>query len=73
MIYMVEVCIGLILINQLVMNQHFSTQGVLERGGFKWEDINNEGSSFCYGKGLERNMENFYDSIKLLSIIILMH
>ncbi len=46
----------------------FHTRGFWERGGFKWEDINNEGSSFCYGKGLERNMDNFYDSIKLLSI-----
>tara|TARA_Y100001935_G_C17310906_1_gene516096 strand:- start:2878 stop:3993 length:1116 start_codon:yes stop_codon:yes gene_type:complete len=46
----------------------FHTRGFWERGGFKWEDINNEGSSFCYGKGMERSMDNFYDSIKLLSI-----
>ena len=46
----------------------FHTRKFWERGGFKWEDINNEGSSFCYGKGMERCMDNFYDSIKLLSI-----
>lgn len=46
----------------------FHTRKFWERGGFKWEDINNEGSSFCYGKGLERCMDNFYDTIKLLSI-----
>tara|TARA_Y100000996_G_scaffold355661_1_gene296255 strand:- start:43 stop:1158 length:1116 start_codon:yes stop_codon:yes gene_type:complete len=46
----------------------FHTRGFWEKGGFKWEDINSEGSSFCYGKGLERVMDNFYDSIKLLSI-----
>ena len=46
----------------------FHSREFWNRGGFKWEDINNEGSSFCYGKGLERSMDNFYDSIKLLSI-----
>ena len=46
----------------------FHTREFWKKGGFKWEDINNEGSSFCYGKGLERPMDNFYDSIKLLSI-----
>ena len=46
----------------------FHSRKFWERGGFKWEDINNEGSLFCYGKGLERCMDNFYDSIKLLSI-----
>lgn len=46
----------------------FHTRKFWKEGGFKWEDINNEGSSFCYGRGLERKMDNFYDSIKLLSI-----
>lgn len=46
----------------------FHTREFWKRGGFKWEDINKEGSSFCYGKGMERSMDNFYDSIKLLSI-----
>jgi hypothetical protein len=46
----------------------FHTRKFWERGGFKWSDINNEGTSFCYGKGLERSMDNFYDSVKLLSI-----
>lgn len=46
----------------------FHTKNFWKKGGFKWEDISNESSSFCYGKGLERKMDNFYDSIKLLSI-----
>ena len=46
----------------------FYTRDFWEQGGFKWEDIRNEGSSFCFGKGLERSMDNFYDCIKLLSI-----
>lgn len=46
----------------------FHTKDFWNRGGFKWEDINNEASSFYYGKGLERKLENYYDSIKILSI-----
>ena len=46
----------------------FHTRKFWERGGFEWSDINSEGTAFCYGKGLERVMDNFYDSIKLLSI-----
>ena len=46
----------------------FHTRGFWERGGFKWNDISSEAVSFYYGKGLERVMDNFYDTIKLLSI-----
>ena len=38
------------------------------KGGFKWEDIVSEALSFYYGKGLDRAMENFYDTVKLLSL-----
>lgn len=46
----------------------FHTRSFWEKGGFNWSDIDSEAVSFYYGKGLERVMENFYDSIKLLSI-----
>ncbi|MBE17961.1 MAG: hypothetical protein CMH79_04280 [Nitrospinae bacterium] len=46
----------------------FHTRGFWEKGGFKWEDIQNEAFSFYYGKGLERSMDNYYDSIKIISI-----
>lgn len=46
----------------------FHTKSFWERGGFKWSDIHSEAVSFYYGKGLERVMDNFYDTIKLLSI-----
>ncbi len=46
----------------------FHTRSFWERSGFKWNDIHSEAVSFYYGKGLERVMDNFYDSIKLLSI-----
>lgn len=46
----------------------FHTRSFWEKGGFKWNDIESEAVSFYYGKGLERVMDNFYDTIKLLSI-----
>ena len=46
----------------------FHTKEFWNKGGFKWEDIVSEAVSFYYGKGLERAMDNFYDTIKLLSL-----
>lgn len=46
----------------------FHTRDFWKRGGFKWSDIDNEAYNFHYNKGLDRNMENYYDSIKILSI-----
>uniref|UniRef100_A0A6C0L2V0 Glycosyltransferase 2-like domain-containing protein n=1 Tax=viral metagenome TaxID=1070528 RepID=A0A6C0L2V0_9ZZZZ len=46
----------------------FHTKDFWKKGGFHWEDIVSEAISFYYGKGLDRPMENFYDTIKLLSI-----
>lgn len=46
----------------------FHTRKFWEKNGFKWTDIYSEAVSFYYGKGLERCMDNFYDTIKLLSI-----
>ena len=46
----------------------FHTKSFWEKSGFKWNDVYSEAVSFYYGKGLERCMDNFYDTIKLLSI-----
>lgn len=46
----------------------FHTKEFWKRGGFKWSDIDNEAYHFHYNKGVDRNMDNYYDSIKILSI-----
>lgn len=46
----------------------FHTKGFWKKSGFKWEDIQSEAVSFYYNKGSERKMDNYYDTIKLLSI-----
>ncbi len=45
----------------------FHTKEFWKKGGFKWEDIISEAVSFYYNKGLERKMDNYYDTIKILS------
>ena len=47
----------------------FHTKEFWNRGGFKWEDIYSEAVSFYYNKGSERKMDNYYDTIKLLSVL----
>ena len=44
------------------------TKGYWENGGFKWSDIKNEGRIFSDNHGLQRKMDNYYDSVKLLNI-----
>tara|TARA_Y100001935_G_scaffold247280_1_gene242987 strand:+ start:3783 stop:4889 length:1107 start_codon:yes stop_codon:yes gene_type:complete len=46
----------------------FHTKELWKKNGFKWEDIISEAVAFYYNKGNERKMDNFYDTIKLLSI-----
>ena len=46
----------------------FHTKELWKKNGFKWADINSEAVAFYYNKGNERKMDNFYDTIKLLSI-----
>tara|TARA_B100001094_G_scaffold332419_1_gene404379 strand:+ start:1231 stop:2331 length:1101 start_codon:yes stop_codon:yes gene_type:complete len=45
----------------------FHTKSFWEKNGFKWSDTRNEAISFYYNKGMDRVMENYYDTIKLLS------
>ncbi len=46
----------------------FHTKDFWKQSGFKWEDNQSEAVSFYYNKGSERKMDNYYDTIKLLSI-----
>ena len=46
----------------------FHTKDFWKKSGFKWEDVQSEAVSFYYNKGSERKMDNYYDTIKLLSI-----
>jgi len=46
----------------------FHTKELWKKNGFKWTDIHSEAVAFYYNKGNERKMDNFYDTIKLLSI-----
>ena len=38
------------------------------RRGFQWSDTENEGKYFHYDNGIDRKMDNYYDTIQLLSI-----
>lgn len=46
----------------------FHTKNFWKKSGFKWEDITSEAVSFYYNKGMDRKMDNYYDTIKILSI-----
>ena len=44
------------------------TKNYWKNGGFKWSDISNEGRFFSDNHGPQRKMDNYYDSVKILSI-----
>jgi len=44
------------------------TKNYWKNGGFKWSDISNEGRFFSDNHGPHRKMDNYYDSVKDLSI-----
>ena len=46
----------------------FHTREFWKRRGFSWSDIENEGRYFHYNNGNDRKMDNYYDTIQLLSI-----
>tara|TARA_Y100000389_G_C17397070_1_gene483143 strand:+ start:198 stop:1292 length:1095 start_codon:yes stop_codon:yes gene_type:complete len=46
----------------------FHTKDFWKKSGFKWEDITSEAVSFYYNKGMDRQMDNYYDTIKILSL-----
>ena len=46
----------------------FHTREFWKRKPFQWSDIQYEGKQFHYNNGIDRKMENYYDTIQLLSI-----
>ncbi len=46
----------------------FHTREFWKRKGFQWSDTINEGKYFHYNNGQDRKMDNYYDTIQVLSI-----
>lgn len=46
----------------------FHTRDFWKRKGFQWTDINGEGRYFHYNNGVDRKMDNYYDTIQTLSV-----
>lgn len=46
----------------------FHTKEFWKQSGFKWEDMRMEAVRFYHNKGSERKMDNYYDTIKILSV-----
>lgn len=46
----------------------FHTKEFWKRRGFQWSDTLNEGKAFHYDNGIDRKMDNYYDTIQILSI-----
>ena len=46
----------------------FHTREFWKRKGFKWSDTIYEGKLFHYNNGVDRKMDNYYDTIQLLSV-----
>ena len=46
----------------------FHTREFWKRKGFQWSDIEYDGKQFHYNNGIDRKMENYYDTIQLLGI-----
>ena len=56
-------------IDHLDMNQHYFIHGnVNKNNGFQWSDIKDECINFYYNKSNHRKLDNYYDSIKILSV-----
>jgi hypothetical protein len=46
----------------------FHTREFWKRKGFQWSDIQYEGKQFHYNNGIDRKLDNYYDTVQLLSI-----
>ena len=46
----------------------FHTREFWTRKGFQWSDIEYEGKYFHYNNGVDRKLDNYYDTIQILSI-----
>ena len=46
----------------------YHTRGFWKRRGFQWSDTEYEGKYFHYNNGIDRKLDNYYDTIQLLGI-----
>ena len=44
------------------------TREFWKRRGFQWSDVTNEGKYFHHDNGIDRKLDNYYDTIQILSI-----
>ena len=54
--------------NKIYESTLFHTRDFWKRKGFQWSDVNGEGRYFHYNNGVDRKMENYYDTIQTLSV-----
>ena len=54
--------------NKIYESTLFHNREFWKRRGFQWSDTMNEGKTFHYDNGIDRKMDNYYDTIQLLSI-----
>jgi len=54
--------------NKIYESTLFHTRDFWKRKGFQWSDIIGEGRYFHYNNGIDRKMDNYYDTIQILSI-----
>ena len=54
--------------NKMYESTLFHTRDFWKRKGFQWSDIRNEGKYFHYNNGVDRKLDNYYDTVQLLSI-----
>jgi len=54
--------------NKIYESTLFHTRDFWKRKGFQWSDVNGEGRYFHYNNGVDRKMDNYYDTIQTLSL-----
>lgn len=54
--------------NMIYESTLFHTRDFWKRRGFKWIDVSGEGRYFHYNNGIDRKMDNYYDTIQTLSV-----
>ena len=54
--------------NKIYESTLFHSREFWKRKGFQWSDVSGEGRYFHYNNGVDRKMDNYYDTIQLLSL-----
>ena len=54
--------------NKIYESTLFHTREFWKRKGFQWTDVSDEGRYFHYNNGVDRKMDNYYDTIQTLSV-----